>query len=33
MFSKFPQEIARFIDGARLTRDQIGESPCEVFSF
>jgi aminoglycoside phosphotransferase len=33
MISKLPQEIARFIDGAPLKRDQIGESPCEVFSF
>lgn len=28
-----PQSIARFIDGAPLTRDCVGESPCEVHAF
>lgn len=28
-----PPDIARFVDGAPLTRDRIGESPCQVFSF
>jgi aminoglycoside phosphotransferase len=33
MAGKLPQEVARFIDGAPLTRDRIGESPCRVSSF
>lgn len=28
-----PASMSRFIDGARLTRDRIGESPCQVFRF
>lgn len=28
-----PSSIARFIDGAPLTRDCVGESPCEVHAF
>ncbi|MDE1481567.1 APH(3') family aminoglycoside O-phosphotransferase [Xenorhabdus bovienii] len=30
---KLPPVVTRFIDGSLLIRDDIGESPCEVYSF
>ncbi|MCP9266932.1 hypothetical protein M5U04_02150 [Xenorhabdus sp. XENO-1] len=30
---KLPPVVTRFIDGFLLIRDDIGKSPCEVYSF
>lgn len=33
MVAKLPEVITRFIKGATLIPDQVGESPCQVYSF
>lgn len=33
MLTKFPEVISQFIGSATLIRDEVGESPCDVYSF